>query len=340
MPLQLIKNCDLFAFNTFAVHARARQMCVIETLTDLSAWHQQCPGAPFVVIGGGSNIVLAGDVGETVLLNRISGRKVEPLNNDEALVSGGAGENWHEFVLWTLSQGLFGLENLALIPGTVGASPIQNIGAYGVEICQRFHSLEAFDVRTGTVVVLKEDDCHFGYRHSVFKEPEGARYIVTQVTFRLSRQPALVLDYGDIRRKLEECGVSDPSPMDVCEAVQAIRREKLPDPSMEPNAGSFFKNPVISADEFQHFIAAHPEAVHYLMPDGSHKIAAGWLIDQQGWKGQSIGPVTVNKRQALVLINHGGTGQDILYAAKVIAQSVREHYGIHIEMEPRVVGEH
>lgn len=338
MPLQLLENCDLSPFNTFAVQARARQMYVIETLADLKEWHDRCPGAPFVVIGGGSNIVLAGDVNEAVLLNHMTGRKIEPLNDDEALVSGGAGENWHEFVLWTLSQGWFGLENLSLIPGTVGASPIQNIGAYGVEICQRFHSLEAFDVLTGAVTVLNTDVCRFGYRHSLFKEPEGARYIVTQVTFRLSRLPRLMLEYGDIRRKLEEQGVNDPSPKDVCEAVQAIRREKLPDPSVEPNAGSFFKNPVISADEFQHFIVAHPNAVHYLMPDGTYKLAAGWLIDQLGWKGRSIGPVTVNQRQALVLINHGGTGQDILHAAEVIAQSVREHYGINIEMEPRIIG--
>lgn len=338
MPLCPIGNADLFPFNTFAVHAKARQLFVIESLAALQEWHRQHFESSYVVIGGGSNIVLAGDIACPVLLNRIPGRLVETISEDDALVTGGAGENWHAFVLWTLEQGWYGLENLALIPGTVGASPIQNIGAYGVEICQRFHCLDAFDVETGNVVTLTNAQCHFGYRHSLFKEAEGERYIVLSVTFKLSRKPSLVLDYGDIRRVLAERRIDEPSPVDVCNAVQEIRRDKLPDPALQPNAGSFFKNPVMDAVQFERFISRHADAVHYRMPDGTHKLAAGWLIDQLGWKGKSIGPVTVNERQALVLINHGGNGQDILAAARIIVQSVKDHFGVTIEMEPRVLG--
>lgn len=335
-------NIDLAPFNTFAVHANARQTITLENRIDLEEWfckYRPASEKDFVVLGGGSNIVIAGDVTDPVLLNRIMGRQIEILNSDEALITAGAGENWHEFVLWTLSEGWFGLENLALIPGTVGASPIQNIGAYGVEMCQRFHSLEAFDARSGEWRNLSREECRFGYRHSIFKETEGAGYIVVSVTFRLSRIPSLVIDYGDIRTQLNDSNITDPTPIDVCNAVQTIRRQKLPDPTVEPNAGSFFKNPVLNKAQFTAFIARHPKAPHYPQQDGSYKIAAGWLIDQLGWKGKNLGPVVVNQRQALVLINNGGGGRDILAAAEKIAASVYKFFGIQIEMEPRIIGD-
>lgn len=338
MPPVCQHDVDLTRYNTFAVHAHARQLWALESRGDVEAWCRQHPSSPFVVLGGGSNVVLAGDIEEPLLLNRIRGRQIEPLNDDEALVTAGAGEYWHEFVLWTLAHGLFGLENLALIPGTVGASPIQNIGAYGVEMCQHFHSLDAYDVRSASWVTLNAQQCNFGYRHSLFKEPGGERYIVTDVTFRLSRKPAPVLDYGDLRKQLSQCGITDPTPLDVCEAVQSIRRQKLPDPAVEPNAGSFFKNPVLDADAYQRFSVCHPDAVHFTQADGRVKLAAGWLIDSLGWKGKAFGPVMVNQRQALVLINKGGTGKEILAAAKVIADDVYRHFGVMIEMEPRVIG--
>lgn len=338
MPPTCQRNVDLFAYNTLAVHASAQQLWVIDTRTSLLEWYQQHQGASFLVLGGGSNIVFAGDVETPVLLNRISGRKIEQVNTIEALITAGAGENWHEFVVWTIQNGWFGLENLALIPGTVGASPIQNIGAYGVEMCQRFQSLEALDTDTGQWITLTAEDCHFGYRHSLFKEAGGGRYIVSSVTFRLSAKPALVLDYGDIRHLLKDRELTDPTPMDVCEAVQYIRRQKLPDPAVEPNAGSFFKNPVLDEKAFALFIAAHPDAIYYALSDGRYKLAAGWLIDKLGWKGKQLGPVTVNQRQALVLINQGGTGMDIIKAAQTIARDVYGHFGVVIEMEPRVVG--
>lgn len=337
-PLLCERDVDLVSCNTFAVHAKAKQLWRIESRRDLEAWHQQHTASAFTVLGGGSNVVLAGDVLEPLLLMRIPGRHIEQLNGDEALISAGAGENWHEFVEWTLQQGWNGLENLALIPGTVGASPIQNIGAYGVEMCQRFHALEAFDSCTGCWLTLTAADCNFGYRQSLFKEPEGQRYIITRVTFRLSRKPSLVLDYGDLRNLLTQKGINQPTPLEVCEAVQTIRRQKLPDPAIEPNAGSFFKNPIIDGENFQRFIAQHPNAVYYALPDGHYKLAAGWLIDSRGWKGKQIGPVTVNQRQALVLINHGGNGKDILAAATLIATDIYRYFGITIEMEPRIIG--
>lgn len=332
------KDVELLSYNTLAVRATAKQCWHIESRDALEAWYQQHPASPYIVLGGGSNVVLAGDIVEPLLLMRIPGRRIEILNDNEALITAGAGENWHDFVVWTLTQGWCGLENLALIPGTVGASPIQNIGAYGVEMCQLFQALDAFDTQSGQWVTLTAADCHFGYRHSLFKEAEGQRYIIVSVSFKLSRKPALVLDYGDLRNVLEKKGVHQPTAMDVCEAVQAIRRQKLPDPSIEPNAGSFFKNPIISASGFKHFIEQHPKAVYYTMHDGQYKLAAGWLIDSRGWKGRQIGPVTVNHRQALVLINHGGTGKDILAAAARIADDIQRYFGVIIEMEPRVIG--
>lgn len=331
-------DIDLLTCNTFAVQAKAKQCWRIESREALEAWHRQYPASPYIVLGGGSNIVLAGDIVEPLLLMRIPGRHIEPLNETEALITAGAGENWHDFVVWTLTQGWCGLENLALIPGTVGASPIQNIGAYGVEMCQHFHALDAFDTQEGRWVTLTAAECQFGYRHSLFKEAQGQRYIIVSVTFILSRKPALVLDYGDLRAVLEKKGIHQPSAMDVCNAVQEIRRQKLPDPAVEPNAGSFFKNPIIDAASFKHFIEQHPKAVYYTMPDGRYKLAAGWLIDSRGWKGRQLGPVVVNHRQALVLINHGGTGKDILAAATCIADDIRRYFGIAIEMEPRVIG--
>lgn len=338
MPLLSKHNVDLKPFNSLSVAAEAKHVWFIESLSDLQHWQRQNDGTSFVVLGGGSNIVLAGDIAEPVLLMRILGRHIERISEKEALVTAGAGENWHEFVDWTLQKGWFGLENLALIPGTVGASPIQNIGAYGVEMCQRFHSLDALNADTGELVTFTPDDCCFAYRHSVFKESSGERFIVVNVTFRLSGRPELVLDYGEVNKTLAAMNIDKPTPMDVFFAVQTLRREKLPDPLRLPNAGSFFKNPILDADAFSHFIKTNPLAPHYALPEHKFKIAAGWLIDQRGWKGRFIGPVQVNEKQALVLINHGGDGSAILHAANVITEDVYRHFGVAMEIEPRIVG--
>ncbi|CBL46901.1 UDP-N-acetylmuramate dehydrogenase [gamma proteobacterium HdN1] len=332
------EQVELLAFNTFRVSAIAPRLVTLQSNNDLLEWRAQAKQPDCVVLGGGSNVVLASNLETPVLLNRIMGYHVQPLNHREALVSAGAGEPWHPFVMRTLTSGWFGLENLSLIPGTVGASPVQNIGAYGVELCQRFYSLQAFDLHTGEMRNFSREECEFRYRDSIFKRADHQQWIITKVTFKLYRDGPLSLDYGDIKAELSSRKIITPTALDVSLAVQEIRRQKLPDPAVAPNAGSFFKNPVLSAKQFHSFQEAHPNAPHYPQEDGSVKLAAGWLIDRLGWKGRHIGPVEVHPKQALVLVNRGGNGRDILNAASQIVASVRVHFGIELEMEPRILG--
>jgi UDP-N-acetylmuramate dehydrogenase len=241
-------------------------------------------------------------------------------------------------VLWTLEQGLPGLENLALIPGTVGAAPVQNIGAYGVELKDRFDSLDAVDLVTGRTVTLDAAACRFGYRDSVFKQHLAGKSVITRVRFRLPRPWAPVLGYLDLERKRAETGIAEPDARTIFDWVCAIRRAKLPDPAVIGNAGSFFKNPVVSAEQCRDIIDRDPEVVHYPLPDGSVKLAAGWLIDACGWKGKAVGGAAVYDKQALVLVNRGGaTGGEVVTLARAIQESVYGRFGIRLEPEPVVV---
>jgi UDP-N-acetylmuramate dehydrogenase len=257
---------------------------------------------------------------------------------DAWIVEAGAGENWHVTVAWTLDHGLPGLENLALIPGTVGAAPVQNIGAYGVELRQRFESLDAVDLVTGRTVTLGLDACHFGYRDSVFKHVLAGKSVITRVRFRLPRPWQPVLGYLELERKVHDTGITDPDARTVFDWVCAIRRAKLPDPAAIGNVGSFFKNPVVSVEQCRDIIGRDPEVVHYPLPDGSVKLAAGWLIDACGWKGKSIGRAGVYDKQALVLVNRGGaSGAEVVTLARAIQESVYGRFGIRLEPEPVVV---
>ncbi|HEY0824049.1 MAG TPA: UDP-N-acetylmuramate dehydrogenase, partial [Ramlibacter sp.] len=258
----------------------------------------------------------------------------------------GAGENWHDFVDWTLDQGFGGLENLALIPGTVGASPVQNIGAYGVELQDRFESLDAIDLMTGREFTLDATQCAFGYRDSVFKHSPArdsdfglaGRALILRVRVRLPKPWKPVLGYLDLQRKVTETGIAEPSARQVYDWVCAIRTAKLPDPRVIGNAGSFFKNPTVTPEQCQDIIARDPNIVHYPMPDGTVKLAAGWLIDACGWKGKSVGQAGVYEKQALVLVNRGGaTGGEVVTLARAIQTSVYERFGIRLEPEPVVV---
>jgi len=255
----------------------------------------------------------------------------------------GAGETWHDAVAWTLDQGLPGLENLALIPGTVGAAPVQNIGAYGLELADRFHSLDAVDLVTGRSVTLDAARCQFGYRHSVFKHPaaEGGlagKSVITRVRLRLPRPWQPVLGYLDIERRMAETGHHAPDARTLFDWVCAIRRAKLPDWRTLGNAGSFFKNPVVSAEQCRDIIGRDPHIVHYPLADGRFKLAAGWLIDACGWKGKRVGNAGVYERQALVLVNCGGaTGAEVMTLARAIQESVYGRFGIRLEPEPVVV---
>jgi UDP-N-acetylmuramate dehydrogenase len=303
-------------------------------------------GTPPFVLGGGSNLVITGDIKQLVIKVEISGRRLVEESAKGWVVEAGAGEDWHDFVRWTLEQGYPGLENLALIPGTVGASPVQNIGAYGVELHDRFSALDAIDLQTGQSFTLDAAKCGFGYRDSVFKHtPAGekglglaGRALITHVRFWLPKPWKPVLGYADLDRKMAEAGVSSPSAQQIFDWVCAIRRAKLPDPAVIGNAGSFFKNPTVSREQCADIIAREPKVVHYPMADGSIKLAAGWLIDACGWRGKGVGNAGVYERQALVLVNRGGaTGGEVMTLAKAIQTSVYERFGILLETEPVVV---
>ncbi len=350
----LVENqVSLQPFNTFGIQARAHTFVRISDVAHLLALHREHPTwllSQPLVLGGGRNLVLTGDVSQAVLKVEIMGRNLLSETPHHWLIQAGAGENWHDFVAWTLAQGWPGLENLALIPGTVGASPVQNIGAYGVELQDRFHSLDAVDLHTGQVFSLDAAQCGFGYRDSVFKHVPGdarhlglaGRALITHVRFALPKKWVPELAYLDLARKAEEAGTSQPSAQQVFDWVCSIRRAKLPDPAMVGNAGSFFKNPTVSAEQCADIIARDPKVVHYPMPDGSVKLAAGWLIDACGWKGKAVGNAAVYDKQALVLVNKGGpanpaTGGEVMTLAKAIQTSVYERFGLRLEIEPVVV---
>ncbi|MDR2154026.1 MAG: UDP-N-acetylmuramate dehydrogenase [Burkholderiaceae bacterium] len=346
------RNVALARLNSFGIAARAAALVRVRGESDVrdlladAGWGARSK----FVLGGGSNIVLTGDVKAVVLKVEVAGRRVVGETAREVIVEAGAGENWHALVGWTLDQGLPGLENLALIPGTVGASPVQNIGAYGVELQDRFHELDAIDLHSGETFTLNAAQCGFGYRDSVFKHAPAkpgdmglaGRALILRVRLALPKAWRPVLGYLDLERKVAETGIRAPGARQIHDWVVAIRRAKLPDPAVIGNAGSFFKNPTVSPEQCADIIGRDPKVVHYPMPDGSIKLAAGWLIDACGWKGKSVGNASVYDKQALVLINRGGreqpaTGGEVMTLAGAIQTSVYERFGIRLEPEPVVV---
>ncbi|MBC7192107.1 UDP-N-acetylmuramate dehydrogenase [Marinobacter sp.] len=336
---EIRENVALDNLNTLRVPARARWFCEITGQDELLAvadWartRRLCT----LLLGGGSNLVFTGDFDGLVIAMAMRGRRWESVSGDQATLVLKAGENWHESVLYAASSGFRGIENLALIPGTVGAAPIQNIGAYGVELCDTLESVTVYDARTGDIRVLKAPGCCFGYRDSIFKH-ESNRYIVLELRLRLSRSRPLSLGYGELADYFSGRQEKDePTPLEVAKAVMAIRRRKLPDPVQLPNAGSFFKNPVLGLSQWQHLKEQWPEMPGYPVGDRM-KVPAAWLIDQSGWRGYRNERVGVHNRQALVLINHsGGTGRDILELAERIRKDVEQRYGITLEREPGII---
>jgi len=337
--LEVTDQADLRELNTLAVAARARHLIRITGVDELTAalvWAED-RGLETLILGGGSNLVFAGDFDGVVLHMQIRGRYWEKVNGDDAVLVLGAGENWHEAVLYAARSGYRGIENLALIPGTAGAAPVQNIGAYGVELGDSLVSVTALDRTTQGVVTLAASECQFGYRDSLFKRHPG-RYIILEVRLKLSRARPLKLDYRDLRDYLGDTDASSLTPIEVAEAVMAVRHRKLPDPAVLPNAGSFFKNPVITQAAFERLQERFPDVVFYPVEQGV-KLAAAWLIDQAGWKGFRNARVGIHNRQALVLINHsGGSGAEVLALADQVRRSVLETFGVELEMEPGVVG--
>ena len=338
--MQIESGASLKPYNSFGLPAVAHTLVRISTDADVRRVvdHPELGRSPKFVLGGGSNIVLTRDMPQVVLKVEVPGKRLVETRPDAWIVEAGAGESWHEVVAWTLAQGLPGLENLALIPGTVGASPVQNIGAYGVELKDRFESLDTVDLVTGRTVTLYPETCAFGYRDSVFKHSLAGRSVITRVRFRLPRPWQPVLGYLELERKMAESGVREPDARQVFDWICAIRRAKLPDPAVVGNAGSFFKNPVVTMEQCRDIIGRDPEVVHYPMPDGSVKLAAGWMIDACGWKGKSIGRAGVYEKQALVLVNRGGAiGAEVMTLARAIQESVYGRFGIRLETEPVVV---
>ncbi|MGB8376081.1 MAG: UDP-N-acetylmuramate dehydrogenase [Salegentibacter sp.] len=332
-------NTSLRKYNSFGIDVKAEKFISITSVDELKEVLKQTYSSELFILGGGSNMLLTGDVSKTVLHIAIKGKEVLSETEDEVIVKANAGENWHEFVLWTLSQGFGGLENLSLIPGNVGTAPIQNIGAYGVELKDTFLSCKAIQVQTLEEKEFDLKTCNFGYRNSVFKKQLKGQYIITSVSFKLTKtNHNLRTDYGAIKAELTKNNISAPKIRDISNAVIAIRQQKLPDPKEIGNSGSFFKNPVIPAEEFEKLQKEHPEIPHYPVSEKKIKIPAGWLIDQAGFKGYRKGDAGVHRNQALVLVNYGNaTGKEILALAREIQKKIRGEFGIELEAEVNIL---
>lgn len=333
------QNVELLPYNTFGLPARAEYFAEIQSVDALKAVLNENAG-PVFVLGGGSNILFTRDMAGLVIRNAIRGIDIVTETDREVTVSVGAGETWHDFVQWAVARDFGGVENLSLIPGTVGAAPVQNIGAYGVELKDVFDCLQAVELATGETRVFSRSDCAFGYRDSVFKRSAKGKFCITAVRFVLTRREhRRNVSYGDLRRTLAELGAADPpSIADISRAVVQIRSSKLPDPAVLGNCGSFFKNPEVERAVYERIAAAHPEAPHYDLPDGRVKLPAGWLIEQCGWKGRRVGNTGCYAKQALVLVNYGGaTGAEVKKLATDIIASVEAAFGVKLEAEVNIL---
>ena len=336
MSLQIRPLVSLKPFNSFGVDVQARLFAEAHSDADVreALAYAAAHDVPLLVIGGGSNLLLTADIQSLVL--RMATRGIRVLSDDgrQVVIEAEAGEPWHPFVQSTLAQGLSGLENLSLIPGTVGAAPMQNIGAYGVEIKDVFAGLTALDRQTGELRDFSLAECNFAYRDSVFKQEPG-RWLILRVRFMLNRTEHLHLEYGPVRQRLTEQGIDHPTATDVSQAICSIRSEKLPDPAVLGNAGSFFKNPLVPAALVTRLKSEYPDLVAYAQPDGQMKLAAGWLIERAGWKGFREADAGVHKLQALVLVNYGdATGLQLLALAQRIQKDILERFHVELEMEP------
>jgi len=333
------EDVNLAPYNTLSVPGKAQKFVAISSqkmIVDVLHMHKN--DAPFFVLGGGSNVLFIDDFNGLILHIAIMGKEVVREDANHIWLKVGAGENWHEAVRYCVDRGWGGIENLSLIPGTVGAAPIQNIGAYGVELEEAFELLTAVDLKTGKERVFKKEDCEFAYRDSIFKNELKGTVAVTDVTLKLSKSPEINSSYGAIKQKLKEENISDPTIKDISDIVIAIRNSKLPDPASLANAGSFFKNPIVSDEDFEKLKKDYNSIPGYQVDDHRTKVPAGWLIEQAGWKGKVVGRVGTYRQQALVIVNHGNaTGQEILQLSKKIQQSVLQKFNIALVPEVNIV---
>lgn len=337
--MQIHTNFSLKKYNTFGIEAKAKEFVTVHSTDELIEILQQYHTSKKFILGGGSNMLLTQDIDALVIHLDLKGKKVIDENEDFVWVESQAGENWHEFVLWTIDQNFGGLENLSLIPGNVGTTPIQNIGAYGVEIKDTFVLCEAIHIETQELLVFTNEKCKFGYRDSIFKNEIKDEFIITSVVFKLTKHNhKLNTSYGAIEAELEKQHIKNPSLKDVSNAVIAIRQSKLPNPKELGNSGSFFKNPVILKRDFEKIQQKFPDVPHYVVSETEVKVPAGWLIEQAGFKGKRFGEAGIHKNQALVLVNYGNaTGQEILEVSKNIQRTIFETYGISIEAEVNII---
>ena len=331
------ENFSLKKYNTFGIDATARYFAsfdAVDRLQELLEWKEQ----PRLILGGGSNILLTGNFDGLVLKNEIKGIEKVGGEGDDVFIKAGAGENWHQLVMYCINNNLAGMENLSLIPGNVGASPMQNIGAYGVELKDIFYELEAYHLQEKKLITFTLPECEFGYRESVFKRKLKNQFVICNVTYRLRKTPHFNTSYGAINQELDTMGITGLSIQAISQAVINIRKSKLPDPAMIGNAGSFFKNPEISQQQFDNLKVGFPNIIGYALDNGNIKLAAGWLIEQCGWKGYRKADAGCHAKQALVLVNYGNaTGKEIFELSTEIIASVQEKFGVVLEREVNII---
>ena len=333
------KNVSLKSYNTFGIHAKAKFFCEINSIDDLTEALQLTQYPEKLIISGGSNMLITKDIDALVLHINLKGIEVVIDDTDYVILKVMAGENWHNMILWTLENNYGGLENMSLIPGNTGTAPIQNIGAYGVELKDTFVSCKAMEITTQQIREFSKEDCQFGYRDSYFKNTGKGKHVITSVNLKLTKKNHILnTSYGDIEVELEKQNIKTPTIAAISKAVIAIRQRKLPDPSELGNSGSFFKNPIVSKSEFNTFFKENPNAPFYKVSEESYKIPAGWLIEQCGFKGKRFGDAGVHKNQALVLVNYNNaTGQDILDLSKTIINKVQQMFNITISPEVNII---
>ena len=337
--MEITPNFSLKKHNTFGIEAKAKQFVAVHSIQELKTVLLENKATQKFILGGGSNMLLTKDIDALVIHIDLKGKKIIEENDDFVWVESQAGESWHEFVLWTIDQNFGGLENMSLIPGNVGTTPVQNIGAYGTEIKDTFVSCETMTIESQEIKTFTNEECHFGYRESVFKNEMKNQYIILSVVFKLTKiNHKINTSYGDISSELAKKNITNPTLKEVSIAVITIRQSKLPDPKELGNSGSFFKNPILLKSDFEKIHQQFPEMKYFNISETEVKVPAGWLIEQAGFKGKRFGDAGIHKNQALVLVNYGNaTGQEILNVSKNIQETIFKIYGIHIEAEVNVI---
>ena len=338
--MNIIENYPLLKLNTFGIDVKAKYFTSINTINELIEVTKTnvFKDLELLILGGGSNILLTKDFDGLVILNNIKGKEIIDQNQQSIFLKIGAGENWHELVMYCVDNGWGGIENLSLIPGNTGTAPMQNIGAYGVEIKETFIELEALEISSGKIVKFNNSDCEFGYRESVFKNKMKNQYIILNITLELKKNPVLNINYGDVKAILESQNIKNPAIKEVSNAIIRIRQSKLPDPKKIGNSGSFFKNPLVSLNQLELIKKNYPNVVNYEINENEFKIAAGWLIERAGWKGKKFNNYGIHEKQALVLVNYGlANGMEIFELSEKIILDIKDKFGITLEREVNII---